>query len=363
MGRIDWKQTAAITVTVAGGLLLLYLVGKFAVGLLMPFFIAFLLALLTRPTVRWLSARTRCSSRVLSAAVTLAALLLLGGLCYLAISRLLLEIKDLLAFLANDIENEEGKIASFFNFFKGIFSRIPLFERLKKTELLQYFVGDVDSFVGDQIRLLFTRLSERITSLAASLLAGAPTLLIFLLVTLISCFYFSVEYDAVCRTLVRLIPTRYVDRLPQLKKRAADAAKRYLRAYFLLFVLTFSELLVGFAILGTNYAFLLAFLTALLDVLPVFGVGTVLLPYAVFAFVTGSRALGFGLLILYGVITVVRQIVEPHLVGKSLGLHPIGMLMAFYVGLRLFGVVGVLLGPAVALLLKALVTHEQASSA
>ena len=167
---------------------------------------------------------------------------------------------------------------------------------------------------------------------------------------MISCFYFSVEYDVVCGALMRLVPARYAPRLPQWKKRAVGAFKRYLRAYFLLLLLTFFELLVGLAILGSDYVFLLAFLTALLDILPVLGVGTVLLPYALFSFVMGNRFLGLGLLILYGVITLVRQIVEPHLVGKSLGLHPILMLMSFYVGLRLFGVGGILIGPAVALL-------------
>lgn len=136
--------------------------------------------------------------------------------------------------------------------------------------------------------------------------------------------------------------------------------RRYLRAYFLLFLLTFAELLIGFMILGTGYAFLLAFMTALLDALPVLGVGTILLPYAIFSFMAGDRSLGFGLLILYGVITLVRQFVEPHLVGKSLGLHPILMLMAFYVGFRLFGVAGIFLGPAAALILKYFFTVEDA---
>lgn len=358
MGEINWKRAAAITVTLLGIVLLIYFIGEFAVGLLLPFLLAFLLALLTRPAVLWLSARTRCPRRVLSVAVTLAALLLLFGLCYLIVSRLLLEIRELLAFLAEDIGNEEGKIARVLSFFKGILTRVPFFEKLGQAELLQYFVGDVNEFAGEQLRTLFARLSERVTAFLASLLSGAPSLLIFLLVTLISCFYFSAEYDTVCRALSRLIPARYASRLPAWKKRAGRAARRYLRAYFLLFLLTFSELLVGFLILGTEYAFLLAFMTALLDVLPVLGVGTVLLPYAILSFVTGNRFLGLGLLVLYGVITLVRQIVEPHLVGKSLGLHPILMLVAFYVGWRLFGIVGVFLGPAVALILKYFFKNE-----
>ena len=120
-----------------------------------------------------------------------------------------------------------------------------------------------------------------------------------------------------------------------------------------MFLLTFVELLVGFLALRVEYVFLLAFLTAVLDILPVLGVGTVLIPFALFSFVTGNVFQGVGLLILYGLITVIRQIAEPHLVGKSLGLHPILMLVSFYAGWKLFGVAGVFLGPALALLIKA----------
>ena len=117
--------------------------------------------------------------------------------------------------------------------------------------------------------------------------------------------------------------------------------------------------MLGFLILRIEYVFLLALVVALLDILPILGVGTVLLPYAVISFLGGNTPLGVGLLILYAVITVIRQTVEPHLVGKSLGLHPILMLFALYAGIRLFGIIGILAGPLLVLLLKALLQKEQ----
>jgi predicted PurR-regulated permease PerM len=103
-----------------------------------------------------------------------------------------------------------------------------------------------------------------------------------------------------------------------------------------------------------RYAFLLALVTAVLDALPVLGVGVVLVPYAAISLISGNTALGVGLLLLYGVITVVRQIAEPRLVGKSLGLHPILMLVSFYAGWKLFGVAGVFIGPLLVMIIKAL---------
>ena len=97
---------------------------------------------------------------------------------------------------------------------------------------------------------------------------------------------------------------------------------------------------------------MIALLGAALDILPVLGVGTLLVPWAILALVTGSAGRGVGLLILYALMSIVRQIAEPHLVGKSLGLHPLLMLIAFYVGLKLFGFAGIFLGPVLAVLIK-----------
>ena len=116
--------------------------------------------------------------------------------------------------------------------------------------------------------------------------------------------------------------------------------------------LTFGELLIGFLILGVDYAFLLALIIAVLDMLPVLGVGTVLIPWALVALLQKNFYLGFGLVILYLVMLVLRQIAEPKLLGKSLGLHPLLTLFASYAGFRLFGFLGMLAGPVVATLIK-----------
>lgn len=358
MLRIEWNKIAAITVSAAGGVALLYLVGRHVIGLLLPFLIAFLLALLTRPVVLWLSRRVRCPVGVVAAFVTLVTLALFGGVCYLAISRLLHEIQRLFLFLLEDVADPAGKLARFGGSVRAALDRIPLAARLQREGMLQHFVGDAQAFFEEQLHHIFSRVSERVTGAAAELLRRLPAVLFFLLVTLISCFYFSVDYERVCRGLARLVPGRFAAVLPMWRRRAQRAILRFLRVYALLFLLTFGELVLGFFVLRVEYVFLLALITAALDVLPVLGVGTVLVPYALFSLATGDVFRGVGLLVLYGLVTVVRQVAEPHLVGKSFGLHPIPMLISFYVGLKLFGVAGVLVGPGVALLIKAVLDER-----
>ncbi len=363
MPKINWSRTAAVTVSLAGGLLLIYVLGRYAVSLFLPFLIAFFLALVTRPAVLWLARRTRCPVKLLAAAVTLLTLTALCALCYFLFSRILVELQRFILFLVEDSTDETGKIAHITAFFRALSDRIPLLERLRQMGFWQHFVGDGKDFLTDQLRVLLSRFSEGVTALAAGLLRRLPALLLFFLVTVISCFYFSVDFEGVCDGIARLLPAKWAERLPAWRERAGAAFFRYLRAYALLFLMTVAELVIGFLILRVEYVFLLAFLTAALDVLPILGVGTVLLPYALFSFATGDVFRGVGLLVLYGVITVVRQIAEPHLVGRSLGLHPIPMLISFYVGWRLFGVAGVLIGPAVAMLLKALLMRSEKRTA
>lgn len=359
MQKINWKQTAAITVTLLGVVAGVYVLGRYILVLFLPFLLAFGLALITRPPVVFLS-RRGCPEKLAAVLVTLLAMLSVGTLTYLLGSRLLLEVRDLILFLIEDSADPEGRIAAFLSFFKGARERIPFLDRLLEANFLQYFIEDPEAFVAERFRELLANLSAKVTGLAVGVIGALPSVLLFLLVLLISCFYFAVEYKTVGRALGRLIPKGLSGHVPDRFKqsdwrdRAGRAIRGYIRAYFLLFLLTVAELLIGFWILGIEYAFLLAILTAILDLLPVLGVGTVLVPYALLSFMMGDTFLGAGLLILYGVMTVVRQVVEPHLVGKSLGLHPILMLISFYAGWKLFGVAGVFIGPLLGMLVKAL---------
>ena len=126
------------------------------------------------------------------------------------------------------------------------------------------------------------------------------------------------------------------------------SAKRYFNAYLILMLITFVELLIGLLILRVKYAFLVALCVSVLDILPVFGAGTVLLPWAAISFFYDDPRLALGLAILYGIMIIIRQIIEPYVVGTSIGVHPAGTLFSMYLGLKLFGFVGMLAGPAVA---------------
>ena len=164
--------------------------------------------------------------------------------------------------------------------------------------------------------------------------------------------WLTADPDGAWEALAGLIPSSAgsasglraaAERFRERMRRAGDAMGRYLRAYLILTAVTFAELLPGLWLLGTENAPAAAFLIAAVDLLPVLGCGTVLVPWAAASFLAGNGGRGIGLLLLLAAVWVTRQILEPRLVGKAAGVHPFLALTAGYLGLRLFGGAGMLL--------------------
>ena len=126
----------------------------------------------------------------------------------------------------------------------------------------------------------------------------------------------------------------------------------YLRSYLILTGVIFLSVLTGLTLLRVRYAFLLSAVLAAVDILPVIGVGAVLLPWGVISIALGDTRLGVGLLLLFGAVEILRQVLEPRLLGTALGVHPLLSLLSLYLGTELFGVLGLLLAPVLAVGMK-----------
>ena len=347
---IAWERLAAMLfcLLILGGLLLLGV--RYLFPVLLPFLIAWLLSLAIRPLSVRVSARTGIPQRLCATSLLvllLAALLLLAGLL---VGRLMRELTQLLSQML-----ESGGALPWV----GEQRTDPLGHLLERlgihpAGIAQYaafqktFYEMMDS-LGER---LLERLSTALPAVARWLLSSFPSVLLTVLITVIAGFSFCMNGEAIAESLLRLLPMDLRERIPALWRRAGQIFKRYLRIYLVLLGLTFLELLLGFLILRVRYALLLAALIALVDLLPILGVGTVLLPWAVVAFFQKNFYLGFGLCALYLVIVILRQILEPRLMGRSLGLHPLLALFAGYAGWRWLGFWGMALGPLAALLLK-----------
>lgn len=333
--KIDWQKTASILFCVLVLLGAFFLIGRYMIAVVMPFLIALLIATPVHHAANAIAARTNLPRKLAVVILLLLFFLLSTLLLVLGINRLTQELVRLVDRLAsgNELERLMGDIAR-------VGDGIPF---LSSNDRLR---EGLDGMLSSLLREAASTAVSAVTSFATGLLRAMPSIMLFVVVTVISSFYFALDLEAVQKAVLSTLPPQAARRVPHIKTRIRRFVARYMRVYLLLMMITFFELLTGFSLLRVEYSFLLALAVSVVDILPVLGVGTVLLPWAVTEFLTRDFRMGLGLLALWAVITVVRQVTEPRIVGETIGLHPLLTLVGMYVGFRLFGIVGMLLAPA-----------------
>ncbi len=323
---------------IAGGFLLL--VGfKYILPVLLPFLIAWVVAGAVKRPASVISEKLRVPERL---------------------TRLLLAVFAALAVFALVFVGLWQLTAAVWSFLSDFGEGNALYDFLLRLEQmhLPFLDGNVSEELASRLRealdgLLTTALSS-IASAVTSVGAALPGALLFILITVIALIYFALDLEKINECTLKYLPENIRKTILRLGANMLYLTKKYIRSYVILMLITYGVVLAGFLLIGISHAPLIALIVALLDVLPVIGVGTVILPWCIFELAMGRHAVGIGLAVLFVVNTVLRQLLEPKIVGKSLDMHPVITLIILYVGYSLFGIAGVILTPVVALLLAAL---------
>ena len=337
---------AVVALVAAWGIL------HYALPVVVVILIAWGVASVIYPIAKKTQQRIRIPYKLCAAVYVVLALLLLGTLLFFLISRLMEEMRELVAWVGENRGWIGEKIGGLVSSLERLSERLPFMEQADQINGLGALGASVDAMVSDWINKTVSGVGVWITSVVGRILRATPKMLILSIVTVMACFYWSIDYDSIQAYVWSHLPKRWQGTAKGVRQKAKTAMRRYLRAYVILWALTFGEVLIGLLILKQPYAFLIATVVATVDILPVLGAGTVLIPWAVILLLLGHHTVGIGLLILYGVLTIVRQIAEPHVVGESLGIHPLASLLCIVLGLQLFGVIGMILGPAAAFAVK-----------
>lgn len=333
----------------------IYLLLKYAIGILIPFVIAWGIAALVYPLSKKTSAKIRIPQKLCAALYVILILVVLALILFFTVSRLAEEVSALMGRLSENGDAISVSLKKLTAPFEKLLSSFPFLFGAGEAGDGESLRASVDRVISDVVSESVSGIGARLTEALGRIIAAAPGALIAFLVTLMSCFYLSMDYEKIRDKLIGLLPESVSQKVEKGRRRLGGVLRCYARAYLLLFLLTFAEIFIGLLILRRSYAFLLALVIAVVDILPVLGTGTVLIPWAIVMLISGQYRVGLGLLILYGIVTIVREIAEPHLIGGSLGIHPLASLFFMFAGLKLFGLIGMLLGPFAALLLKELV--------
>lgn len=302
----------------------------------LPFILAFIVALITRPIVK-LFKRLKLPNLPASMLSLILVLATVSGIIYAIINRLVKEITLL-------SRQMPSFVATLPDTFEQIVSRWKAFSAALTPEISGYINETLTNLLRSFASLV-TPITQKVLNAATGVASSLPNILIFTIAFLLSCIFFTKDYDYLAGTVSRQFPKSISERFMQIKGYAFSAFIKYLRGIAIILCINFAELLTGFLILDVQYAFLLALAIALIDALPAIGTGIILMPWSLVELIAGNYKKGISLFVLYLIILIVRQIIEPKIMSSSFGTNPVLTLIGMYAGLRLFGIAGMVLVP------------------
>ncbi|MCL4516020.1 MAG: sporulation integral membrane protein YtvI [Firmicutes bacterium] len=316
----------------------IFLLFRFVLTYLTPFIIAGLLAMLIDPLVGLLQRKVRLSRGAAVALILGLVLMIFSAVVAIGISQLIAELSDLVA----SLPEYQARFVALLEYFR---QRVTGFSAGLPKPL-------VDAMQDSQRRLYETlALWARSVLQAVQLL---PNFFVVLVVSFLATYFISRDKEAILKYITHLTPRSWRQQMFRVRSDVGMGVIGYFRAQITLMLVTTTLSILGLLILRVRYAWLLGLAAGLLDLVPMVGPSGIFVPWLLYNFFLGDIGLGVGLTVVLAMITVVRQISEPRIVGAHIGLHPLATLMAIYLGFRILGVWGFFLGPVTLIVLKAI---------
>ncbi len=312
-------------------------------SLFLPFILAFGIALISRPFTRFLHNKLKVPDKIAAFIALLIVVAVIALLITLLVNRLMFEFNNLVANLPKYIDTVQEN----FN---------------KASDSLWKYYDAVPQNIADKIDEGVNGLAEGASSLipiatqwtllkATSVATMMPYTLFFIIAFFLGSYFMTADYERIGAFIKKNVPEKVTTRITQIKEYAITALLRYLKGLFIIMCVMFCVLLVAFWVLKINSALLLALVIALMDALPVLGMGLVLIPWGIISLIMGDISTGISLVLLYVLVVIIRQFIEPKIISSSLGLHPLITLIGMYLGFRLFGVGGIIIIPIIIIIL------------
>jgi sporulation integral membrane protein YtvI len=306
-----------------------------------PFFIAVILSYAVEPIVQFFQRRKL--PRKIATLLTL--LIFLGVLSLLVafiVVKIVSEIRGLIEVLPGFVNDFYVRVTQLMTEDSTLLSGLPDELAAFIQELLANFVAYAGTLVNDIVKG------------ALSVAISLPSAVLFLFMTLISTYFISSDREKIGTFFQGQLPAYWISKFHDIRGNIRQSFIKLMKAYLIIMSITFTELFIGFTLLKVSFSLALAAIIAVADILPVVGTGGFLIPWAIFSFVNGDLAMGISLLVIYVVVLVVRQVLEPKIIGSQIGVHPVLTLGSMYVGVKALGGIGIILGPVIFLVLRSI---------
>lgn len=334
------KRIVVLVISIIG----IYLAFKLAI-FYMPFLIAFIISLLIEPIIKFVNKRTSLTRKTSAILVLILVSILLIGLLVWGITALIQESTNLLQSLNQYIEIAYNQIQ---NIIQSIdFEKLKIPEEV--TTVIQNSIWDFIGAVSDWIKNFLTSIMGFLTEI--------PTIAIYVGISLVAIYFMCTDKLYMIDQLEHHLPREWVKRIGKHMRDLISSLGSYLKAEATLILISFVVSLIGlyiFKFIGFNvgYPLLAALGIGFVDALPILGSGTAMIPWAVISAINGDIKLAIAILVLWIIMSVIRQFAEPRVVSHHIGIHPIFTLIAMYTGFKAIGVLGMFIGPIVLIILK-----------
>lgn len=321
----------------------------FAIGYILPKTLAFLwplvagwvIAMLAHPILVFLQNKLKMPRKLGSAVLIILVIFLVTGVLFLIGSKL---VHEGMAFVDNVPEKYREVEATVTSLWQNVKGKLPGSIADKVGSLTNNVVAEVTSFLA----------SEQGAGYLGRFAKSVTNGLIGIIVMFMSAYFFLADWITINKGIRNIKDKQLKKRIKVIKDNMLGAVGGYFLAQIKLMLIICGLLIIGFLILKVNYTFILAVLISILDALPFLGVGTALIPWAVYEFITGRTMFGVGLLVLYVICLLTRQILQPRLVGGSVGLSALSTLILMYVGMKIAGIIGFIIAVMLGIIVKRL---------
>lgn len=372
MDKAEFRRKKIINIVYYAIVLgLTYLFLKYCFSMFLPFMVAFFIAIIVQRPTNFLTRKTKIKKGITATILVLLVYLIVVALISLIGVKLVDGIKSLIAFIQGKltdiptlIENIKNWSLNTIGFLpdsleeKATKSMVPFFEALKEksaTEIAGFIMDKASNGEKFSLSSLSTPLSG-LWSTAKQI----PSAFVAVMITIVSSCFMAVDYDRLVKFIKGQISPENEKKLSATKRIVFKSLGKLIKSYILIICITGIEIFIGLnfltliGIYKDGNIIALSLIIAVLDILPVIGTGTFMVPWAIYSLITGKLGLAIGLFVVYSIIYIVRQIIEPKIVGGTVDLPPFVTLMGMYIGSQLFGVIGIFLVPILIIIIKLL---------
>lgn len=342
---LDYARKVFVTVVIIIAVLVIPYVLYKIFPHFVPFILAYLTALLLEPLNLWLGRRLKFNRPL---AVTVSCLLFLGIIAFLGyfiVNRIYIEALGLFAFLQSHAPDIQTWFLDLIRQFQTTIGLLPAETAAQINQSIIKFINDLANI----------NIVSRIGAYTYSLSTAIPNFFFQILIYFLSVYLFSYQLDSVHRRFYGYFKESSKKKVVVVLGDLRKATFGFLKAQVILSTITFVLSFIGLTILKVKYAVAIAFLIVIVDILPILGVGSVLLPWAVVSLIQGKLFFAISLAVLFIVIVVIRKSIEPKILGERIGLSALATLISIWVGFKVMGILGIFLFPLACIFYKALV--------